>query len=75
MDATQRARFIRQRAVAKASLTRRQSSIDTGESKLNDIKVRFEELPNIYNKFETAQCVLQLLDYTDYSLDRQQFKD
>ena len=71
MDATQRARIIRQRAAAKASLTRMQSFIDTGERKLNDIQVRFDELPNIYNKFETAQCELQLSDDTDYSLDRQ----
>jgi len=75
MNATQRARFIRQRAVAKASLTRMQSSIDTGESKLNDLQARFDELPNIYNKFETAQCELQLSDDTGYSLDRQQFED
>jgi len=32
-------------------------------------------MPNIYNKFETAQCELQLSDDTDYSLDRQQFQD
>jgi len=60
MDAIQRARLVRQRAVAKAFLTRMQSFIDTGERKINDIQVMFEELPNIYNKFETAQCELEL---------------
>jgi len=75
MDATQRARIIRQRAVAKAYLTRMQSFIDTGDRKLNDIQVMFDELPNIYNKFETAQWELELSDDTDYSPDRQQFED
>jgi len=75
MYATQRARLIRQRAVPKASLTRMQSFIDTGEPKLNDIHFRFYELQNIYNKFETAQCELELSDDTDYSLDRQEFED
>ena len=75
MDTTQRARLIKQRAVAKASLTRMQSFIDTSERKINDIQVRFDELPNIYNKFETAQCELELSDDIDHSLDRQQFED
>ena len=74
MDTTQRARLIKQRAVAKASLTRMQSFIDTSERKINDIQVRFDELPNIYNKFETAQCELELSDDIDHSLDRQQFE-
>jgi len=49
--------------------------IDTGESKLNDIQVRYDELPKIYNKFEAAQRELELPDDNDYSLDRQQFED
>jgi len=52
-----------------------QSFIDIGERKINDIQVRFDELPNLYNKFETAQCELELSDDTDYSLYRQQFED
>ena len=75
MDATHRTRLVKQRAVAKASLTRMQSFIDTCKRKLNDIQVRFDELPNIYNKFETAQCELELSDDIDHSLDRQQFED
>jgi len=52
-----------------------QSFIETGERKLNDIQFRFDELPKIYNKFETAQCELDLSDDTDYLLDRQKFED
>jgi len=75
MDATHRTRLVKQRALAKASLTRMQSFIDTCKRKLNDIQFRFDELPNIYNKFETAQCELELSDDIDHSLDRQQFED
>jgi len=73
MDTTRRTQLIRQRAVAKSALTRMQTFIETGDRKLNDIQVMFNELPNIYNKFETAQSELELSDDTDYSVDRQQF--
>ena len=49
--------------------------IETCDRKLNDIQVRFDELSNIYNKFETAQIELELSDDTDYSVNRQQFAD
>ena len=65
MDATRRTQLIRQRAVAKSALTRMQTFIETGDRKLNDIQVRFDELPNIYNKFETAQNELELSDDSD----------
>jgi len=52
-----------------------QSFIETGDHKLNDIQVRFDELPKIYNKFETSQSELELSDDNDYSVDRQQFED
>ena len=52
-----------------------QTFIETGDRKLNDIQFRFDELPNIYNKFETAQSKLELSDDTDHSVDRQQSKD
>jgi hypothetical protein len=55
MDSSQRTQRIRQRAVAKASLTRMQTFIETGDRKLHEIQVRFDELPNIFNKFESAQ--------------------
>ena len=50
-----------------------QTFIETGERKLNDIQVRFDELPNIFNKFETAQTELELSYGSDHSIDRQQF--
>jgi len=52
-----------------------QTFIETVDRKLNDIQVRFDELPYIYNKFETAQSELELSEDTDYSVDRQQFED
>ena len=52
-----------------------QSFIETGDRKLNDIQVRFDELRKIYNNFETAQSELELWNDNDYSVDRQQFED
>jgi hypothetical protein len=75
MDAQRKTQLIRQRAVAKAALTRMQTFIETGDRKINDIQVRFEELPNIYNKFELAQSELELFDEVDHSTDRQQFEN
>ena len=75
MDPTRRVQLIRLSAVAQSSLTRMQSFIETGDRKLNDIQVRFDELPKICNKFETAQSELELSDDNDYSVDRQQFED
>jgi len=70
MNAKRRARHFRLRAVAKSSITRMQTLFETGDRKLNDIQVRIDELPNIYNKFETAQSELELSDDIDYSVDR-----
>ena len=75
MDHTRRQQLIRQGPVAKASLTQMQTFIETGDRKLNDIQVRFDELPNFLNKFEGAQSELELADDADYSVDRQQFED
>jgi hypothetical protein len=75
MDAQRRTQLIRQRAVAKASLTRMQTFIETGDRKINNIQVRCEELPNIFNKFEMAQSELELFDEVDHLTDRQQFED
>ena len=75
MEAKRRTQLMRQRAVAKASLTRMQTFIETGDRKLQEIQVRFDELPNIFNKFESAQSELELSDDTDHSIDRQQFED
>jgi len=55
MESELRKKLVRQRAIAKSSLTRLQNFIDTGERKLHDLQIRYEELSNILRKFETAQ--------------------
>ena len=75
MNALKRQQIVRQRAVAKGSLTRMQKFIETGDRKLNDMQVRFEELSNIYNKFETVQSEQELFGDVDLSADRLQFED
>ena len=66
MDSAHRKKLVRQRAVAKSSLTRLQN-IEVSECKLHDLQVRYEELPNILCKFETAQNELEISDDSDYS--------
>ena len=73
MDSTRRTQLIKRRAVIKATLTRTQTFIESGDLKLNEIKVRFDELPNIFNKFHTVQGELELSDDTDHSGDRESF--
>jgi len=75
MDSSRRQQLVRQRAVAKSCLTRMQTFIETGDRKLNDIQVRFEELPNIFNKFEAAQSELELSDDTDHSVENNNLKN
>jgi hypothetical protein len=48
MESACRAQLIRQRSVAKALLTRMQTFIKTGNRKLNETQVRFEDLPVIF---------------------------
>ena len=50
MDSTHRTQLIKRCAVAKASLTRMQNFHESSDLKVNDIKVKFEELPGIFNK-------------------------
>jgi hypothetical protein len=57
MDPELRQKIIRQRAVAKSSLTRLQNFLALGEHKLNEIQVRYDELPVIYSKYDSAQNV------------------
>ena len=59
MDAVRRTQLVRQRAVAKSS-TRMQTFVETGDRKLNDIQVRLDKLPTIFNKSESAQSELEL---------------
>ena len=60
MKSTRRNQLTRQRAIDKSYLTRMQTFIETVDRKLNDIQVRFDELPNIFNNSETAQSELEL---------------
>ena len=62
MESELRKKLVRQRAVAKPTLTRLQNFIEVGECKLHDLQVRYEELPNILCKFQTAQNELEITD-------------
>jgi hypothetical protein len=74
MDSSRRAQLIKRRTVAKASLTRMQNFIEASDLKVNEIQVRFNKLPDIFNKYESAQNELECLDEADYSLDREEFE-
>jgi len=75
MNPTRRIQLIKRRAVAKASHTRLENFLEAGDFKINEIKVRLDKLPNILNKYESAQDELECLDEADYSLDREEFEN
>jgi hypothetical protein len=75
MDSSQRTQLTKRRAAAKAALTRTQTFIESGDLKVNEIKVRLDKLPSILSKSETAQDELECLDETDYFLDREEFEN
>jgi len=50
MDPARRLQLIKRRSVAKASLTRLQSFIEADEQKINDNRIRFNKLPDIFSK-------------------------
>jgi hypothetical protein len=75
MDSLRRRQLIKCRTIAKASLTRMQNFKEAGDRKINEIQVRFDELPGIFNKCDTAQDELELLDDTDHSGDRELFEN
>jgi hypothetical protein len=75
MEADQRKRLVRQRAVAKSQLTWLQKFIESDEQKVNDLQVRYEELPNIFCKFEAAQGELELSEDDDHFDAREAFKN
>jgi hypothetical protein len=75
MDAARRSQLIRQRSVPKASLIRMQKFIDTGDLKVNQIQVRYDDLPVIFNKFDNSQGELELLYDMDHSGDRELFEN
>jgi hypothetical protein len=47
MEPSRHQQLIRQRSVAKASLTRMQTFIETSDPKLNETQLRFDDLPVI----------------------------
>jgi hypothetical protein len=51
-----------------------QNFIEAGDLKVNEIQVRFNKLPDIFNTYESAQDELECLDEADYSLDREEFE-
>ena len=75
MDPTRRTQLIRQRAVAKSALTRMQTFIESGDRKVNEIQVTFDDLQGIFDRYDTAQNELELLDDTDHFGDRELFKN
>jgi hypothetical protein len=52
-----------------------QNFIESGDLKVNEIKVRLDKLPSILSKYESAQDELECLDEADYSVDREEFEN
>jgi hypothetical protein len=76
MEADQCKRLVRQRAVAKSQLTRLPKFVESDEQKVNDLQVRYEELPNIFCKFDAAQSELELSeDDVDHFDGREAFEN
>jgi hypothetical protein len=75
MDAAQRQRLIKQRAVARGMLTRILNYIEAGDNKLNELQVRFNKLSDIFTRYDTAQSELELSDDTDHTSDRESFEN
>jgi hypothetical protein len=44
--------------------------METGDRKLNETQVGFNGLPVVFNRFDSAQSELELLDDTDHSGNR-----
>jgi hypothetical protein len=65
--------FIKQRAVARGMLSRIQI-IEVGNQKINEIQLRFNKLPDIFNRYDAAQSELELSDDTDHSGDREKIE-
>jgi len=56
-------------------LSRIQSFIEAGDQRLNDIQVRCNKLPVIFNRYDTPQSELKLSDNTDNNGDRGLFEN
>ena len=75
MDAKRRTQLIRQRAVARSALTRMQTFIESGDHKVNEIQVRFDDLQGIFDRCDTEQNELEISDDTDHFGDRELFEN
>ena len=49
--------------------------IEAGDQKINEIQVRFNKLPDIFNRYDTAQSELEPSDDTDQTGDRELFEN
>ena len=56
-------------------LSRIQNFVETGDQKINDIQVRFNKLPDMFSRYDTAQSELEWSDDVDHSGDREQFEN
>ena len=43
-----------------------QTFIETGDRKVNEVQVRFDDLEGIFDRYDTAQNELELSDATDH---------
>jgi len=75
MDPIRRTQLIKQRSVARGMLSRILNFIEAGDQKINDIQVRCNKLPDIFNRYDIAQSELELSDDTDHTGDRELFEN
>jgi len=52
-----------------------QTFIETGDRKVNEIQVRFDDLQGIFDRYDTAKNELELSDDTDHFGDRELFEN
>jgi hypothetical protein len=69
MDPSKGSHLVR-RGIKKNHTYTMQTFIETGVRKPNTIEVSSDELPSIFNKFETGQNELEFSDDTDPSIDK-----
>jgi hypothetical protein len=55
MDFSRRTQLIKHQAVARKMLSRIQNFIVTGDQKQNDIQLRSNKVPDIFNRHDSAQ--------------------
>jgi len=58
MDTNRRTKLVKQRIETRGILSRIQNFIEVGDQKMNEIQVRFNKLPHIFNRYDIAQSEL-----------------